>query len=88
LKQLRHTATNKPCKNLVEPTGDGMWGTRHSTVMSDGGTRCEFKPRIQGILSKTQWEKEGGRNSTDPLGEWELLDVQSHGAIISQDAAQ
>jgi len=53
-------------------------------VMSDGGTRCEFKPRIKGILSKTQWEKEGGWNSIDPLGEWDLLHVQSWRNYISR----
>jgi hypothetical protein len=57
-------------------------------VMLDSGTRCEFKPRMEGILSKTHGKKGVCRNSIDPLGEWELLDVQSHGAIISQDEAR
>ena len=61
---------------------------RHSMVMSVCGTRCEFKPCMELISSKTHREKEGRRNSIDPLGEWELLDVQSRGPITSQDDAR
>jgi hypothetical protein len=57
MKQRRHTATNKPHQSTVETTAAAVWGARHAMVMLDIGTRCEFQPRLEGILSKTLRER-------------------------------